>query len=96
VGAADSLYTGCRFPEEIISHAVWLYYRCSATISPNSPHSATGSPSNPQPDTKTTLAQRNPAAPGAGACRSPWVFLVSTRVRISSIHVRFLRATAWL
>jgi len=25
--AADSLYKGFRFPEEIISHAVWLYYR---------------------------------------------------------------------
>jgi putative transposase len=25
--AADSLYTGFRFPEEIISHAVWHYYR---------------------------------------------------------------------
>jgi putative transposase len=25
--AADSLYKGFRFPEEIISHAEWLYYR---------------------------------------------------------------------
>ena len=25
--ATDSLYKGFRIPEEIISHAVWLYYR---------------------------------------------------------------------
>ena len=31
--AADSLYKGFRFPEEIISHAVWLYYdSCSACV----------------------------------------------------------------
>ena len=59
-----------------------------ATIWPNSPHSPTGSPSNPQPDTKTTLAQRNPGWAGAGAYRSQWGFSGQHETSLSPVAGR--------